>query len=156
VARQQAETLQPEVEAEPTAAAEVRVEAVAPAVEPEKAAPEAQAPAEGEAPARYRLREDVLLDEIEPAQLPVLEGEPEGDSIGWVQGQLPEEFFDWAAQEQPEDLAWLRDEGEVEEVEEVRTSKKNKDKRRGRQERPDADLEALMRRPRKRGRTHGR
>jgi N utilization substance protein A len=152
-ARQETETLlAAEAEAEPAAEAEARVEAPAPAVESGEAGAEVQVSAEGEAVTRYRP-EDVLLEEIEPAQLPALEGEPVGDSIGWVQGQAVEEYFDWAAQEQPEDLAWLRDEAEVEDVEEIHTSKKKRGKRRGRQNRVEDDLEAIMRRPGKRGRT---
>ena len=157
LARQGAEAALPS-EAEPAAAAEAEAmaEGVAPAVEPEKAGPEVQVPGEGETPARYRAREDVLLDEIEPAQLPSPDGEPAGESIGWVQGQPPEEYFDWTAQGQAEDLVWVRDEVEVEEVQEVKTSKKKKDKRRSRTDRHEEELEAILRKPRKGGRTRGR
>jgi len=132
------------------------VEGIAPAVELEKAGFKVQVPAAGETPARYRPREDVLLDEIEPAQLPSPQGEPAGESIGWVQAQMAEEYFDWTTQNQVEDVVWLRDEEETEEVKEVKTSKKKKDKRRSRQDRHEEEIEALLRTPRKRGRAPGR
>jgi hypothetical protein len=93
--------------------------------------------AEALAPDGIRPGMDILLEEVEEEQLPVLEGEPASDSLGWVQVVPEVDYYSgWSDEEDAEEEVDLEREWAREDLEARRETRKKKGKRRRRSE-PD-------------------